>query len=621
MKLWLDKKFDINVLEMNWRETILNKIVKHVFTAYCIFITAYSFSQTEFEAPKLTCVRNNVGDIELQWQLPSSVNPCFVAYEIYASIGSKNGPYTLNTSITTASQTTALLTIASAGQPVFFYMINRGSCNNPAPLAKKTSDTLDNIKPQPFVQLQNATVINNQVHLHWLAAASPEVSAYLVYNDRDGFTSPDTVLGRLSTSYVDIVNDPSQFAIRYKIRALEYCEDVAGLQGSITPDSADHRTTLLQVGAADKCTQTANLSWQMYKIGSAQVVSYDIEQSINRGAFTTVGTQPGTSQSFLLQNIPFRDTICIRVKANLPNGTFAYSNERCLSADVIKRPENDYIRNITVEHGDIIIEYHKDTTAAPARTVILQRSNDGIIFSPTLTVPTEPDPNTYLFTEPNLSVQNQTFTYRVNLLDSCFITHTSDTATTIRVGIKVKSNNKADIIWAGFEINNITFDHFLVEKIIGTDTSAVGTFNRNQTTYAETALFDYTADSLQETCYRITAFFENNNDVAPRETLKSHSNIVCVQPTPKVYVPQAFVPTGHNNTFKPFLLYAKADAYDFRIYDRWYQLMFATNDINESWDGTFKGVNAPLDGYIYIIKFKGKDDKDYTQTGTVMLLK
>ena len=49
--------------------------------------------------------------------------------------------------------------------------------------------------------------------------------------------------------------------------------------------------------------------------------------------------------------------------------------------------------------------------------------------------------------------------------------------------------------------------------------------------------------------------------------------------------------------------------------------MFATNDINESWDGTFKGVNAPLDGYIYIIKFKGKDDKDYTQTGTVMLLK
>jgi hypothetical protein len=27
------------------------------------------------------------------------------------------------------------------------------------------------------------------------------------------------------------------------------------------------------------------------------------------------------------------------------------------------------------------------------------------------------------------------------------------------------------------------------------------------------------------------------------------------------------------------------------------------------------GAPAPLDGYIYVIKYKGKDDNDYTQTG------
>lgn len=593
------------------------------FLTSCILLwmSYIGYSQTEYAPPTLTCVRNNASNIELNWQLPVSPNPCFTGYEIYASIGSKSGPYTLNTTIANAAQTTTLLSIASGGQPVFFYMINRGSCNNPTPPAVVTTDTLDNIKPQPYIVLKNATVINGQVQLNWYPAPSPEVAAYLIYNDRDGFTAPDTVFGRMNTTYLDIVHDPGQFAITYKVRALEYCEDPSGLQGAITPDSADHKTILLQVSAPDKCSQTANVSWQSYKVGGAQVVSYDVQESINGSAFTTLATQPGNANSYLLQNIPFRDSVCIRVKANLPNGATAYSNERCFSADVIQKPVNDYIRNISVENGNIILEYKKDTAAAPAKTVILQRSNDGILFTPIINTPTEPDSKTYLFTDPNLSVGSQTYTYKVNLLDSCFVTHSSDTATTLYLGIKVKSNNRAELLWSGFEIDNITFDHFKLEKITGSDTVFVGNYTRAQSNYLENALFDYSSDSLNEVCYRITAFFENNNDATPRETLQSHSNIVCVQPTPKIFAPQAFVPTGYNNTFKPFLLYAKPEGYEFKIYDRWYHLIFSTNDVNTSWDGSYKGTPAPLDAYIYIVNYKGKDGKDYSFSGTVMLLK
>lgn len=577
--------------------------------------------QTVYAPPKLTCVRNNASNIEMTWQLPASPNPCFVGYEIYAAIGNRSGPYVLQTTINNAAQTTTLLSIASGGQPVFLYMINRGSCTNPSPPAATTSDTLDNIKPQPYIVLKNATIINGKVQLNWFPAPSPEVVAYLVYNDRDGFTKPDTVLGRTNTTFTDTINDPSQFAITYKVRALEYCEDPAGLQGAITPDSADHRTVLLQVSAPDKCTQTANASWQSYKIGSAQVVSYDVEQSINRSAYQLLSTQPGTTNSFLLQNIPFRDSVCVRVKANLPNGTSAYSNVRCFSADVIQKPVNDYIRNITVEGSNIIIEYKKDTAAAPAKTVILQRSNDGILFTPLVNTPAAPDPKTYLFTDPDLNVSGQTYTYKVHLVDSCYVTHASDTATSLHLGIKIKSNNRAELLWSGFEIDRITFDHYTLEKIIGNDTTIVGNFNRSQNNYLDNALFDYSADTLQEACFRITAYFTNNNDAAPRQMLQSHSNIVCVQPTPKIFVPQAFVPAGHNSIFKPFLLYAVPDGYEFKIFDRWYLPYFSTTDINTGWDGYYKGTPAPLDAYIYSIKFKGKDGKDYNQTGTVMLLK
>lgn len=596
----------------------LRLLITHFFMLGWAYIVV---GQTAYTPPKLTCVRNNASNIEMTWQLPALPNPCFVGYEIYAAIGSRSGPYTLQTTINNAAQTTTLLSIASSGQPVFLYMINRGSCNNPSPPAATTSDTLDNIKPQPYIVLKNATIINGKVQLNWFPAPSPEVVAYLVYNDRDGFTKPDTVLGRANTTFTDTINDPTQFAITYKVRALEYCEDPAGLQGAITPDSADHRTLLTQVSAPDKCTQTANVSWQSYKIGSAQVMSYDIEQSINRSAYNLLSTQPGTANSFLLQNIPFRDSVCIRVKANLPNGSSAYSNVRCFSADVIQKPVNDYIRNITVDGSNIIIEYKKDTAAAPARTVILQRSNDGILFSPLVNTPTEPNTKTYLFIDQNINVSGQTFTYKVHLVDSCYVTHASDTATSLHLGIKLKSNNRAELLWSGFEIDRIAFDHYTLEKIIGNDTTLVGNFNRSQSSYIENALFDYSADSLQEACFRITAFFTNNNDAVPRQMLQSHSNIVCVQPTPKVFVPQAFVPTGHNTIFKPFLLYAVPDGYDFKIFDRWYLPYFATNDINIGWDGYYKGIPAPMDAYIYIIKFKGKDGKDYSQTGTVMLLK
>jgi gliding motility-associated-like protein len=625
-KLWLvNVKLILIYLQtnMNTNEKQFNSTWStslFVFAASMLFSFSL-FAQTHYEAPKLVCVRNNASQIELTWQLPLTPNPCFEGYEIYTSIGNRNGPYSLDTTLTNAAQTTTLLTIASGGQTVFFYMINRGSCVNPTPPAAVTSDTLNNEKPQPYTVIINATVIGGQVQLNWVPAPSPEVSAYLVYNDRDGFTTPDTVFGRLNNTFTDTENNPDASAIRYKIRSLEFCEDPAGLQGAITPDTADHRTIFMQIASPDKCTQTANISWQPYKIGSAQVLNYEIERSINRGPFEQAGTVNATTTNFLLQNIPFRDTVCIRIKTNLPNGASAFSNERCFSADVIQRPVNDYIRNISVINGNILIDYKKDTAAAPPKTIILQRSNDGIIFTPIINIPTEPDTYTYLFSDDNLAVNNQTFTYRVNLVDSCFNTHSSDTATTLRIALRVKSNNKADVIWSGFDVQNITFSEYRLEKITGTDTVLLGTFDRSETTFLETELFDYSRDSLDGVCYRISAVFVNNNDAAPRETLTSFSNIVCKQPEPKAFVPQAFVPDGTNKTFKPFLLYSTAENYEFLIFDRWQQLVFSTNDVNASWDGSFKGKPAPLDSYLYIIKFKGKNNQDYTQTGMVMLLK
>jgi gliding motility-associated-like protein len=92
-----------------------------------------------------------------------------------------------------------------------------------------------------------------------------------------------------------------------------------------------------------------------------------------------------------------------------------------------------------------------------------------------------------------------------------------------------------------------------------------------------------------------------------------------------INVPNAFTP-GHgvNNKFKlstrgiAFLRY-------FRVYDRWGVLLFETTDINEGWDGSYKGAPQPLGVYVYSIDAVtttgGGVSKDQFLNGNVTLLR
>jgi gliding motility-associated-like protein len=613
------------------------RLTVKLLLALCIIHCASfsSFSQTEYAPPKLTCVRSVASQTELNWSLPASPNPCFSAYEIYASAGNKNGPYTLQASITNPAQTSVTLNISTGNPPYhYFYMVNRGTCNNPVPLTGKTSDTLFTDKPTA-VEIKKVSIVNNQVAISWLPSPSPEVIGYFIFNNLDGspsgFNNPDTVFGRLTTSFIDTHHLPSSSPVTYAVRAFYSCQSALPnyLEGSITPPDFRHSTMRLKNQTApDSCNASVSINWTPYLIGSTTsgVVNYEIQTNYQNAGFVTQSVLDNTTTVNIVQNIPYLIQYCIRVKANLTNGDSSFSNVICFdSLRIVQVPRTDYMRNISIENGNMVIEYRKDTLASPQLgSPILYRSPDGIVFTPLSNTADISDRYSLVYTDVSnaeINPGNNTFSYAIRLNMPCGNFHFSDTASTLRTGIKVKTNNRAEVLWGGFSIDNITFDHYRLDKIIGNDTVFIGNFSRTETMYAENTLFDYTIDSLEEVCYRVTAYFENNNDAAPREMLESHSNIVCVKPEPKAMVPQAFVPDGRNKTFKPFLLFAKADGYEFHIFDRWYHLVFSTNDVNTSWDGNYNGGPASSDGYIYVIKFKGKDDKEYTQTGTVMLLR
>lgn len=78
---------------------------------------------------------------------------------------------------------------------------------------------------------------------------------------------------------------------------------------------------------------------------------------------------------------------------------------------------------------------------------------------------------------------------------------------------------------------------------------------------------------------------------------------------PDIKVPTAFTPNadGHNDKLDVFLIGLIKFNF-FRIFNRWGQLIYETNDINKKWDGTFKGVKQPAETYVWIAE--GIDQKN-----------
>ena len=56
------------------------------------------------------------------------------------------------------------------------------------------------------------------------------------------------------------------------------------------------------------------------------------------------------------------------------------------------------------------------------------------------------------------------------------------------------------------------------------------------------------------------------------------------------------------------------------IYNRWGQLIFETNDINEGWDGTKNGNPCNIGVYVWAIYYEGGEG-EITNKGTVTLVR
>lgn len=212
-------------------------------------------------------------------------------------------------------------------------------------------------------------------------------------------------------------------------------------------------------------------------------------------------------------------------------------------------------------------------------------------------------------TENPFHIYNTPGTYTITLIttDSSYCNIT-DTAIASAVIIP------NDVI-ANFEIDS---SYQLFEEIQFNNTSSNATqylwnFGDGENSIEENPRKKYREDGLFTPC--LTA----SNRFGCVDTICKPVNIIFVS---IVDIANAFSPNGDGQND---IIYVKGygiKELEFRIYNRWGQLIFESNDVNIGWDGTFKNIKQEAEVYVYTLKatFENGETSDLKK-GNITLLR
>ena len=96
---------------------------------------------------------------------------------------------------------------------------------------------------------------------------------------------------------------------------------------------------------------------------------------------------------------------------------------------------------------------------------------------------------------------------------------------------------------------------------------------------------------------------------------------VTVKVVPSVDVPNAFSPNGDGKNDRIFIKGFGIAKINWRIFSRWGELVFFSNNPLQGWDGALKGKLLPQDVYHYILDVEFSDGKKTIKKGDITLLR
>lgn len=96
-------------------------------------------------------------------------------------------------------------------------------------------------------------------------------------------------------------------------------------------------------------------------------------------------------------------------------------------------------------------------------------------------------------------------------------------------------------------------------------------------------------------------------------------DVLCREPF--IFIPNAFTPNNDSKNDMLFVQTNMATELYLAIYNRWGELVFETTNINQGWDGTYKGKNLDAAVFVYYLKITCLNGEIFEKKGNVTLLR
>lgn len=105
------------------------------------------------------------------------------------------------------------------------------------------------------------------------------------------------------------------------------------------------------------------------------------------------------------------------------------------------------------------------------------------------------------------------------------------------------------------------------------------------------------------------------------ETMVSYSNVMEVDLSPQLHMPNTFTPNGDgvNDSFVPKGKYFTN--FKLTVFNKWGEVIFVTNDALAGWDGTYKNEPVSLDTYSYFVQAESNGGEKIAKRGVVTVLR
>jgi gliding motility-associated-like protein len=472
----------------------------------------------------------------------------------------------------------------------------------------------------PLLNWVTVDTATGNAALNWNPSSSEDASAYIVFQFfGGGWIAIDTVHGYNSTNYTYLNSNADDYSETYALAVYDSCF-------SPTPNTSPlgiQQETMFITTTLDVCQKTVALKWNAYKNWIDHVKEYQIEASVNGGPYNIVGVT--TDTSFVFEGGLANTNYCFLVKAVANDAVkTSLSNISCLFLHQPPTPAFNYLQTATVvDDHEIEVRVHQDL-AAQISNFRLERSSDNSPGSYEEIAITAGTNTPIVFNDLDVSAKEQAYFYRVMVEDSCGRPTTySNIGKTIVLNVTENTTQLSNLVqWSAYQQWNGNIIAYEVYRSINGvfETTPVVTLPPNKFFYNDD-VSDVIGTTVEgEFCYYVKAV-ESTNTFGINET--SESNVNCAYQNPIVYVPNALLINGHNNTWKPVVSLIEYDSYEVRVFNRFSEIIFETNDVHQAWDGTHRknGKMVQHGLYIYQITFRRADGEYQELRGHITLIR